>query len=104
MIDALLGKKLERKNPVFWQYGKPYAQLMPGNPDFVSPSLAVRDGKWKLLVNPDGSNAQLYDLIEDVGETRDLAKEFPEKAAELWQQIRAWAARMDIPVEDKPLA
>jgi arylsulfatase A-like enzyme len=104
MIEALLGNNVARKEPAFWHYGKPYAQLRPGNPDFVSPSLAVRDAKWKLLINPDGSDAQLYNLAEDIGETRNLVVDFPEKAAELWQKLRAWAARVDIPVEDKPLA
>lgn len=104
MADALLGKKIERKHPIFWQYGTPFAQLMPGNPDFVSPSLAVRDGKWKLLVNPDGSDAQLYNLADDIGETKNRFQDFPEKAAGLWQKIRTWAAHMDIPVEDTPLA
>ena len=103
MVDALLGKAVKRERPVFWQYGAPYARLMPGNPDFVSPSLAVRDGDWKLLANPDGSDAQLYNLADDIGESENLLKANPDKAAELWAGIRAWADDVGVPVENGQL-
>jgi hypothetical protein len=38
-----------------------------------SPNVAVRDGKWKLLVNADGTGAELYDLAADPKEAKDLA-------------------------------
>ncbi len=91
MNEALLGEPIQRKTPIFWQYGDPYARLRPGNPDFVSPSLAVRDGKWKLLINSDGSDAQLYDLAIDRQEATNLLQKYPEKAAELWKKIQQWA-------------
>ena len=37
------------------------------------PDLAVRDGKWKLLCEYDGSEAELYDLENDRSETKNLA-------------------------------
>jgi arylsulfatase A-like enzyme len=92
MHEALLGEPAQRSGPIFWQYGKPYSNLMPGNPDFISPSLAVRDGKWKLLVNPDGSDPQLYDLASDQGERNNLLAERLDKANELWAKLRHWAA------------
>ncbi|MEM7013343.1 MAG: sulfatase-like hydrolase/transferase, partial [Verrucomicrobiota bacterium] len=88
--EVFLGKPQDRAKPLFWQYGPPYAQLKPGNADFHSPSLAVRDGHWKLLVNADGSEARLYDLANDVGETKNLLEENPDKAAELWAKILTW--------------
>ncbi len=91
MHKALLGQPVERSQPVFWQYGKPYTNLLPGNPDFISPGLAVRDGDWKLLIEPDGSNAQLYNLAHDPGEKSNLLKEHPDKARALWSKIRNWA-------------
>jgi arylsulfatase A-like enzyme len=91
MHEALLGRPVKRSAPVFWQYGKPYAKLMPGNPDFISPSLAVRDGDWKLLIDPDGSNARLYNLAHDPGEKTNLLTAQPDKANDLWQKLRQWA-------------
>ncbi len=99
MYEALLGRPVTRSEPIFWQYGKPYAKLMPGNPDFVSPSLAIRDGDWKLLIDPDGSNAHLYDLASDPGEKTNLLSDDPDQAKELWRKIRQWAASVGIETE-----
>ena len=91
---VLLGKgtgtKIPRRRPIFWQYGAPYAKLMPGNKKFVSPSLAVRDGRWKLLANPDGSSFQLFDLTADPGETTNLAEAHPKTVESLWRAIQGW--------------
>jgi len=99
MYEALLGKAVTRREPIFWQYGKPFAKLMPGNPEFVSPSLAIRDGDWKLLIDPDGSNGQMYDLATDPGERENLLATHPEKAKHLWQKIRQWAASIGLDTE-----
>ncbi len=88
----LLGTPSGRSKPIFWQYGAPHATLMPGKADHISPSLAVRDGDFKLLINADGSDAQLYNLIEDPRERNNLVKGQPAKAAELWKKIQDWAA------------
>lgn len=64
--------------------------------------MAVRRGDWKLVKTRDGpfvdvdpsalgdlSEAGLYNLAEDIGETRDRAAERPDKVKELsdlWQQ------------------
>jgi arylsulfatase A-like enzyme len=100
MARALLGEPIERGAPVFWQYGDPHARLMPGNAEFRSPSLAVRDGRWKLLVNADGSEAQLYDLKDDPGETKNLLRQKPELAHELWRKIRNWAEEVGHATQD----
>ncbi len=105
MVNALLGKPVKRSTPIFWQYGKPYTNLMPGNPDFISPSLAVRDGNWKLLIDPDGSNAQLYDLDTDPREKTNLLHKHPDKASQLWQKLRHWAGSVGFEIEpSKPTA
>ncbi|ARN56407.1 sulfatase [Sedimentisphaera salicampi] len=98
MMPALLGKNFERKKPICWQYGKPFATLMPGNKEFISPSFAVRDGKWKLLINPDGSNAELFDLQSDIKETTNLAAQKPDKVKELKAEIKSWAK--DVGIEE----
>ncbi len=96
IMPALLGKKFERAKPICWQYGKPFAKLMPGNKEFVSPSFAARDGRWKLLVNPDGSHVQLYDLRGDPKETINLASQKPEKVKHLKKEIKNWAQNVGI--------
>jgi arylsulfatase A-like enzyme len=102
MTRALLGEPINRAEPIFWQYGDPHAQLKPGNPDFRSPSLAVRDGRWKLLINADGSEARLYDLKADPGESKNLVGDKPDLARELWWKIRRWARDVGHKTQDAP--
>ncbi|MGJ8743552.1 sulfatase family protein [Polaribacter sp.] len=67
----------------------------------VNGSFAIRKGDWKLIICPDSGgwssptsndvkkkkmdfpDLQLYNLKDDIGETKNLIAEFPEKAAEL---------------------
>lgn len=55
---------------------------------------AVRRGPWKLVQFP-GSRPELYDLGEDLGETRDVASSRPEVARELTEALGAWEAEVD---------
>lgn len=88
---VILGKPSPRSNPVFWQYGHPHAILKGGKPEHQSPTFAMRDGRWKLLVNPDGSEAQLFDLRADPGERNNLFTTEPERASAMAAQISTWA-------------
>jgi hypothetical protein len=54
---------------------------------------AVRAGDFKLIEFYDDNRVELYNLREDLGETRDLAASLPEKAAELRQRLHAWRQR-----------
>ncbi|MGH7139773.1 MAG: sulfatase-like hydrolase/transferase, partial [Pirellulales bacterium] len=74
---ALRGESPLRSRPLFWEYGRnsdmqggkgPRAFPHPNEPEAKSPNLAVRDGNWKLLVNADGTGAELYDLAADAFE------------------------------------
>jgi hypothetical protein len=38
-----------------------------------SPMLAIRDGQWKLLMNPDRTRVELYDAERDPGEALNVA-------------------------------
>jgi arylsulfatase A-like enzyme len=87
---AFLGKGYKRKKPIFWDYGRNEFFLRPGNPDFISPNLAVREGKWKLLINDDGSDAKLYDLDTDIGEKTNLAKKHPDITHRLSKMVLNW--------------
>ena len=92
--DVLLGKPSPRSEPVFWQYGHPHAILQGGKADHQSPTFAMRTGPWKLLVNPDGSEAQLYNLESDEGERRNLLANEPRRAASMATRLSSWADRM----------
>lgn len=88
--NVLFGKPAVRP-PLFWQYGAPHAVLRAGKPEYQSPSFAVRDGDWKLLVNPNGSDARLFNLASDKGETTSLLNKESGRAHAMRAQLASWA-------------
>lgn len=103
LSSALLGGCPSRSKPVFWQYGPPHATLKPGKEEYISPSLAVRDGRWKLLVEPGGSGAELYDLQTDIGEARNLVEEENTRASVLWKRLRRWTDDVGLKTANREL-
>lgn len=91
ITPALLGKSIERKKPLFWEYGRNRTWFkFPPLPRDQSPNLAVREGRWKLLMNAEGSERELYDLESDPGETQNKAADNVELADRLAEQLLAW--------------
>lgn len=93
MSKALLGKASARKGDLMWDFGRNASFNFPRDAYHRSPSLAIRRGDWKLLVNPDGTNAELYDLSKDANETQNLAAEHPGLTEELSKSLLAWWER-----------
>jgi arylsulfatase A-like enzyme len=95
LLPTLLGKSRQgRQTPLFFR--RPPDR--PGNdPKWGmgdNPDLAVREGRWKFLVNYDGSSSQLYDIPADPSESRNLANRFPEVASRLKDAAFQWNASM----------
>jgi arylsulfatase A-like enzyme len=91
MSAALFGKTPIRKTDLFFEYGRNTNSFaFPRAARQRSPNVAVRDGKWKLLVNADGTGAELYDLEADTSETNDLAAEKPREVSRLRKAALAW--------------
>jgi len=82
-VAALMGEATTTRKEIYNYY--PYGET----------AASVRRGRWKLIrffcANPDFTDRiELYDLAEDIGETRNLAAEEPEKARELMGLLAAW--------------
>ncbi len=88
--SALLGEVCQRKRPLYWEYRFNNG----GEPMHQSPMLAMREGKWKLLINPDGSRTELYDIPSDPTEVNNLALPNPDIVSDLQQQLIAWKASL----------
>lgn len=89
--DALLAKPLaKRKQPVMWQR-PPDRKVLDGK---VQPDLGVREGNFKLLINTDGSEVELYDISKDEGESKNLADEHPQVVKALSEKLLKWYASM----------
>lgn len=61
---------------------------------------AIRQGDWKLVYHMKSAKLELFNLKDDIGETRDLAEEYPDKVKELSsvlsQKLRAWKSPMPV--------
>jgi len=61
-----------------------------GNPINRSPKLIIRDGNWKLLLNPESGQAELYNIAANSLEVDNVAAEHPDVVRRLSARLRAW--------------
>jgi len=95
---ALLGTPVDVTQPLMWEYSSnPGGSIQPGNSAFRSPNLAIREGDWKLLINADSTEAQLYNVKNDPGERENLIEENKSVAESLAKKVIEW--RKSMPVE-----
>lgn len=59
-----------------------------------TPAAAIRQGNWKLLEFFEDGRLELYNLKDDIAESKNLAKKMPQKAAQLQQNLAAWRKRV----------
>ncbi|MBN1901903.1 sulfatase-like hydrolase/transferase [Candidatus Sumerlaeota bacterium] len=92
LSGAFFGETPQRKKKIFWEYGGRRADGggRPRDAFDRSPTVAIRDGKWKLLVEADGTNRQLYDIPADPHETQNLYLKETKIADELTSQVLTW--------------
>ena len=94
---ALRGEKM-RRGPMF--------TLVPGHgntPQWLPPSMSVHHEDWKLIrtfhYGEDGKHDyRLYNLREDIGETKNLAADHPEKVQALDKLIEDYIAAANVVV------
>jgi len=92
LTPYLTGEKTGRPHEtLFWRFGKQWA---------------VRQGDWKLVVARGGSmKPELYNLADDLSESKNLAADKPEILARLQATYDAWNAEQAPPsVPDQPAA
>ena len=52
--------------------------------------LAISDGNWKLLMNPDSSRVELYDIPADPTELDNVAVQHPDVVRRLSAKLLHW--------------
>lgn len=70
----------------------------------TTPVSLTQAGEWKLMEFLEDGRLELYNLKNDIGESKNLAASMPEKAAELRAQLQAWreAVKAPMPSQNTP--
>ena len=91
MSKALLGIKHQaRQKDMMWDFGRNRYFNRPAQVHQQSPHLGIRRGDWKVLVNGDGTNLELFNIKEDPNETTNIADRHPELASEMSKKVINW--------------
>lgn len=64
----------------------------------TTPVGVVQSGDWKLMEFFEDGRLELYNLLSDIGETKNLAAEMPDKTKELHEKMLAWRAGIKAPM------
>lgn len=54
--------------------------------------LMMAEDRFKLFSGDAGTTWELYDLLDDPAETKDLSDVHPERIAAMWKKLDAWRA------------
>ncbi len=76
------GKQAPRENGLYWEDGRSRQ--------------ALRVGDWKIMRNHWSVDLQLYNLADDEGESKNLAKSHPEKFAEMKAAIESARTKSEV--------
>src|SRR5262245_59273669 len=95
---SLRGQFRSRTRPLYWEYGRNNESFRYPQGRDRSPNVAIRDDRWKLLINSDGSGAELYDVVADRSESRNLAADHAALVQRLTNQALTW--RRSLPTLD----
>jgi len=67
----------------------------------TTPVSVIQSGDWKLMEFLEDGQLELYNLSDDIGETKSLTTEVPEKAKALHARLVAWRAEVNAPMPTK---
>lgn len=81
LLPILEGREPDPERAIFWHYPVYHH-------DF--PASVIRKGKWKLIHYLHDNSLRLYNLADDIGETRNLVEKEAGKADELLDLLHIW--------------
>jgi arylsulfatase A-like enzyme len=84
LASLVRGGPAPERSALFWHF--PHYS----NHGMQSPGGAVRQGDYKLLEYFENNTVQLFNLRDDLGEQRDLAREQPERVHQLTALLHNW--------------
>lgn len=92
-------KDHETERDLFWHFPAYLESYINGGKGFrAKPYSSIRSGDWKLIYNYEDESMELFNLKNDLGESRDLSKTNPVKGKELYQKLVKWIRDTHAPV------
>lgn len=89
--DIILSNTRPRKTPLMWEY---HYEMEFGHIIHKNPIMAIRQDNWKLLINPDESRIELYDIPNDPTELNNLADKNTAIVKMLKEKLLDWHNEM----------
>jgi arylsulfatase A-like enzyme len=121
LLPLLKGKDHMDREAIFWHfpaYLQSYEGLRDDSRDTIfrtRPVSVIRKGDWKLLLFHEewvldggkegvssNNSVELYNLVKDPGEERDLSNTNIEKRNELLKDLLEWQQDINAPVPEEP--
>ena len=84
LLDEDEATSLERSSILYWSIPAPDGM-----------EYAVRDGWWKMILNPDGQPKYLFNLLHDRYEVHNLLKREPDRVNKLRQKFDSYRASVE---------
>jgi arylsulfatase A-like enzyme len=81
----------QQDRPLYWHYPHIWGPTGPG----IGPFSAVRQGDWKLIYYHADRRFELFNVTEDLGETRNRLADQPAVARRLAQTLSDWFRTVD---------
>ncbi len=88
LLPLMSGRPL-RERPIYWHVASTYKD---------PPSSILRKGPWKLIQYLKDGRIELYNTKDDLGESRDLVADHPEKAQSLLKELVDWRRAHEVPL------
>ncbi len=102
-VDTLPERALFWHFPAYLQVGAGIEGVESRDALFRSrPCSIIRLGDWKLHQYFEDGGLELYNLKRDMGETKNLAQQYPTKRRALLQRLVQWRAEVGAPVPSEP--
>ena len=102
LMPLLLGEGPIEPRSLYWHFPA-YLEMPRGfeGPWRTTPAGAIRNGPYKLIEFFEDGRLELYDLSNDIGESRNLASERPELTSDLHARLNAWRIEVsaDMPLQ-----
>ncbi|NQV34102.1 MAG: sulfatase-like hydrolase/transferase, partial [Phycisphaeraceae bacterium] len=102
-VESLAERALFWHFPAYLQVGGAVEGVESRDALFRSrPCSIIRLGDWKLHQYFEDGGLELYNLKLDIGETTNLAQQYPKKRQVLLQQLLQWRDKVGAPVPSEP--